>query len=121
MERVAVDELDARWIALDGAVNARVVVAGVLLRSDNLQGLSERDVRVLVVEHGLELVLDLRTPYEVASEGPGPITSEPAVRVEHRSLFPDSGTPTSTPRRSCRTGRPRLTRGPTSRRSSGLT
>lgn len=91
MECVAVEELDARWIELDGAVNARVVVPGVLLRSDNLQGLSERDVRVLVAEHGLELVLDLRTPYEVASEGPGPITSEPSVRIEQRSLFPESG------------------------------
>jgi hypothetical protein len=88
---VAVEELDTRWIALDGAVNARVVVPGVLLRSDNLQGLSERDVRVLVVDHRLEIVLDLRTAYEVASEGPGPMTTEPAVRIEHRSLFPESG------------------------------
>ncbi len=88
---MAVEQLDARWIALDGAVNARVVVPGVLLRSDNLQGLSERDVGLLVAEHRLELVLDLRTAYEVASEGPGPMTSEPAVRIEHLSLFPETG------------------------------
>jgi protein-tyrosine phosphatase len=47
------------WIDLDGAVNARVVVPGVLLRADNLQSLSARD--------------------------------EAAVRIEHRSLYPDSG------------------------------
>jgi protein-tyrosine phosphatase len=88
---VAVEQVDGRWIALDGAVNARVVVPGVLLRSDNLQGLSDRDVGLLVAEHRLELVLDLRTAYEVASEGPGPMTSEPAVRIEHLSLFPETG------------------------------
>ncbi len=79
------------WLALDGAVNARVVVPGVLLRADNLQGLSGRDVRLLVREEGLEVVLDLRTDVEVALEGPGPLTAEPEVRIEHRSLFPDSG------------------------------
>ena len=87
---MAVAQSDPLWIALDGAVNARVVVPGVLLRSDNLQGLSERDVSLLVGDHGLELVLDLRTAFEVASEGPGPMTGEPAVRIEHRSLYPDS-------------------------------
>ena len=39
---------EVRWIALDGAVNARVVAPGVLLRSDNLQSLTARDVRLLV-------------------------------------------------------------------------
>ena len=80
-----------RWIALDGAVNARAVVPGVLLRADNLQGLSARDVRLLVDEHALEVVLDLRTDVEVELEGPGPMTDELAVRIEHRSLYPDSG------------------------------
>jgi hypothetical protein len=80
-----------RWLALDGAVNARVVVPRVLLRADNLQSLSARDVRLLVDEEGLEVVLDLRTDTEVAREGPGPLTTEPAVRIEHRSLYPDSG------------------------------
>lgn len=81
----------ARWIALDGAVNARAVVPGVLLRTDNLQSLSARDVRVLVEEQGVEAVVDLRTDVEVSLEGPGPITHEPGVRIEHRSLYPDSG------------------------------
>lgn len=80
-----------RWLALDGAVNARAVIPGVLLRADNLQALSAEDVRRLVEEESLEVVLDLRTDTEVQSEGPGPITAVPAVRIEHRSLYPDSG------------------------------
>jgi protein-tyrosine phosphatase len=80
-----------QWLLLDGAVNARVVIPGALLRSDNLQSLSPRDVRTLVDEQGLELVVDLRTDVEVAREGPGPLAAEPAVRIEHRSLYPDSG------------------------------
>jgi hypothetical protein len=78
------------WIDLDGTVNARVVVPGVLLRADNLQALSARDVRRLVEEQGVQLVLDLRTDIEVDLEGPGPMAVEPAVRIEHRSLYPDS-------------------------------
>jgi protein-tyrosine phosphatase len=80
-----------QWIALDGAVNARAVVPRVLLRADNLQSLSARDVRLLVDREALEVVLDLRTDVEVELEGPGPMTAELAVRIEHRSLYPDSG------------------------------
>ena len=80
------------WIELDGAVNVRAVVPGVLLRSDNLQELSDEDVRRLIEEHVLEVVVDLRTDVEVALEGPGPLHSEDAVRIEHRSLYPDRGT-----------------------------
>jgi protein-tyrosine phosphatase len=80
-----------RWIALDGAVNARAVVPGVLLRADNLQSLTARDVQRLIEEEGLEVVLDLRTDVEVELEGPGPLTAEPRVRIEYRSLYPDSG------------------------------
>lgn len=76
------------WIELDGAVNARAVVPGVLLRSDNLQSLSGRDVEVLVREHGLEVVLDLRTDVEVALEGPGPLAADARVRIAHHSLYP---------------------------------
>lgn len=86
-----VESLSPRWIPLDGAVNARAVVPGVLLRADNLQSLSPRDVRRLVEEEALELVLDLRTDIEVELEGPGPMTTERRVRIEHRSLYPDSG------------------------------
>lgn len=80
-----------RWIDLEGAANARAVLPGVLLRSDNLQSLTEGDVRTLVDEHGVEVVLDLRTDIEVSLEGPGLITREPRIRIEHRSLYPDSG------------------------------
>jgi protein-tyrosine phosphatase len=82
---------EARWIALDGAANARVVVPGVLLRSDNLQSLTAQDVRRLVEQETLRVVLDLRTDLEVELEGPGPIAREPRVRIEHRSLYPRSG------------------------------
>lgn len=37
------------------------------------------------------MVVDLRTDVEVELEGPGPLTAEAAVRIEHRSLYPDSG------------------------------
>lgn len=84
-------ELNPRWIALDGAVNARVVVPGVLLRADNLQSLSARDVRLLIDEEGLGVVLDLRTDVEVELEGPGPLNAERDIRIEYRSLYPDSG------------------------------
>jgi protein-tyrosine phosphatase len=80
-----------RWIDLDGAVNVRAVVPGVLLRADNLQSLSPRDVRRLVDEEAVEVVLDLRTDVEVELEGAGPMVAEPRVRIEHRSLYPDSG------------------------------
>jgi protein-tyrosine phosphatase len=82
---------NVRWLALDGAANARVVVPGVLLRSDNLQSLTTRDVRRLVEQETLEVVLDLRTDVETELEGPGPLTREPRVRIEHRSLYPRSG------------------------------
>ncbi len=78
------------WIALDGAVNARAVVPGVLLRADNLQSLSARDVRRLVDEHAVEVVIDLRTDVEVVREGDGPMGAEPSVTIELRSLYPDS-------------------------------
>jgi hypothetical protein len=88
---VAISDYTPRWLELDGAVNARTVVPGVLLRADNLQSLSGRDVQRLVAEEGLEVVLDLRTNTEVQSEGPGPLTAHPGVRIEHRSLYPDTG------------------------------
>lgn len=78
------------WIPLEGAANARAVVPGVLLRSDNLQGLTQRDLRRLIEQESLEVVLDLRTGVEVELEGPGPMASEPGVRIEHLSLYPEA-------------------------------
>ena len=87
-----------RWLELDGAVNVRDVgglpttdgrttAAHVLLRSDNLQGLTDKDVRRLVDDWGLRTVLDLRTPAEVAGEGPGPLVRE-GLRHVHLDLIP---------------------------------
>lgn len=93
---------DTRWIQLDGAVNTRdlgglttedgeQVQPDRLIRSDNLQDLSDADVRRLVDDHDVRAVADLRTGVEVALEGPGPMTREPRVAVHHLSLFPESG------------------------------
>jgi protein tyrosine/serine phosphatase len=91
-----------RWIALEGAVNARdlggvplagggVIASGRLLRSDNLQDLTPADVAHLVDDHGLRAVVDLRTGVEVRLEGPGPLIEHERVVVEHRSLYPEAG------------------------------
>ena len=82
------DTAGTGWLGLDGTDNTRVVVPGVLMRSDNLQALSERDVRTLVEREHLEVVLDLRSELEVDLEGPGPLTREPRVRIEYLSLHP---------------------------------
>lgn len=92
----------SRWITLQGAANVRdlgglpavdgaVTRPNRLIRSDNLQALTPSDVRALVDEHELRAVADLRTGVEVAAEGPGPLTREPAVRIVHLSLFPEEG------------------------------
>jgi protein tyrosine/serine phosphatase len=91
-----------RWIDLEGAANARdlggvplagggAVAPGRLLRSDNLQDLTEADVAHLVEERGLRAVIDLRTGVEVRLEGPGPLMDDDRVVVEHRSLYPEAG------------------------------
>jgi protein tyrosine/serine phosphatase len=91
-----------RFIDLDGAVNVRDLgglavagggrtASGVLLRADNLQDLSERDVARLVDDLDLRVVIDLRTREEVALEGPGPLADDGRVEIRHRSLFPEAG------------------------------
>jgi len=91
-----------RWLPLQGAANGRdlgglplhgggVTRPGVLLRTDNLQGLTDADVRLLVDELSVRVVVDLRTGMEVEQEGPGPLTREPAVEIRHRSLYPEAG------------------------------
>ena len=91
-----------RWIQLDGAVNVRdlgglpaagggVVRPHRLIRADNLQDLSPADLRLLVDRYEVRAVADLRTSVEVDSEGPGPMTAEALVRIEHLSLFPEAG------------------------------
>ena len=85
------------WIDMEGLVNLRDVggmptrdggeiSAGRLLRSDNLQGLTQSDIdRLLGI--GLTDVVDLRSEYEVDSEGPGPLVAYPSVRIHQHSLF----------------------------------
>jgi rhodanese-related sulfurtransferase len=92
----------SRWIDLDGAdnvrdlgglptVDGRVVQAHRLIRSDSLQSLSAADVRHLVDDLEVRAVADLRTEVEVDLEGPGPMTREPSVDIQHFSLFPEAG------------------------------
>ncbi|NKZ08474.1 tyrosine-protein phosphatase [Actinomadura latina] len=92
----------ARWIELDGAVNARDLGGlpaadgrttrwGRVLRSDNLQDLSVADVRVLLDDYALKNVIDLRSDAEVRLEGPGPLTRIPTVTVHQLSLFAEGG------------------------------
>jgi protein-tyrosine phosphatase len=92
-----------RWIDLDGAVNARdvggiplaegrgAVAAGRLLRSDNLQDLTDADVAHLIDDHRVRAVIDLRTGVEVRLEGPGPLLADERVEVLHHSLYPEAG------------------------------
>ncbi len=90
------------WIELDGAVNVRDLGAlatddgratapGRLLRGDNLQDLSPSDVRKLVTGLGVTTVIDLRSPWEVTSEGPGPLTRVGSVRHVYHSVLPELG------------------------------
>ncbi|WP_113701475.1 tyrosine-protein phosphatase [Nonomuraea lactucae] len=91
-----------RWIDLEGAVNVRdlgglptsdggVTRYGRILRADNLQGLTHRDVSRLVGELKLRHVVDLRSTAEVALEGPGPLTREQGVTHHHLTLFAEGG------------------------------
>ena len=91
-----------RWLHLDGTANTRDLgglpttdggrtVPGRILRSDNLQTLSEADVRTLVDELKLRDVIDLRTTAEVLLEGRGPLRYVPEVTHRHFSLIPERG------------------------------
>ena len=93
---------NGRWIDLDGAANVRDIggleatdgrrtATGVLLRADNLQGLSGRDVLRLVEDLGVRVVVDLRTRVEVELEGEGPLVADGRVEIRHRSLLPEAG------------------------------
>jgi protein-tyrosine phosphatase len=98
----ATDDTDytVLWIELDGAANVRdlgglrtedgaALRPGRLIRSDNLQTLSDADVARLVDEIGVRSVADLRTSIEVGAEGPGPLHSRPEVEVRNLSLYPE--------------------------------
>jgi protein tyrosine/serine phosphatase len=93
------------WIELEGAANVRdlgglatqdggEIVAGRLLRSDNLQGLSPSDVARLVGDLGLTTVVDLRSTAELVSEGPAPLDAVAGVRHAHHPILPEQGSAT---------------------------
>lgn len=63
--------------------------AGLVLRSDNLQDLTEPDMRRLVDELGLRTVLDLRTDSERRGTGPGPLAGRSLVRHVDLSFIPE--------------------------------
>ncbi|MBA3907049.1 MAG: tyrosine-protein phosphatase [Pseudonocardiales bacterium] len=76
-----------RWVRFEGLDNVRDVGglplrgggatrSGVLLRSASLHWATPADVRRLVDEYGLRLVLDLRTPREIDRDGPTPVAAE---------------------------------------------
>lgn len=89
--------MQRRWIDLEGLVNLRdvgglptrdggAVTVGRLLRSDNLQTLTTTDIDRLL-ELGLTDVVDLRSRFEVDSEGPGPLAGNPSIVIHRHSLF----------------------------------
>ena len=91
-----------RWVRLDGTTNTRDLgglpttdgrqtLPNRILRSDNLQTLSEDDVRRLVHEIGLREVIDLRTSAEILLEGRGPLRAVDEVNHLHFSLIPERG------------------------------
>lgn len=89
------------WIELEGAVNVRdvggmttsdgrAIRPGALIRSANLQHLTDADIHTLVRDLGVRRVVDLRTDVEVEREGPGRMHAQPEVVIHHLSLYPDS-------------------------------
>jgi protein-tyrosine phosphatase len=95
--------LSHQWIELTGGANTRDLGglptldghrtrSGALIRSANLQHLTEEDKRILVAELGVRRVVDLRSDVEVAKEGRGPMHAEASVTIHHLSLLPDSPT-----------------------------
>jgi protein-tyrosine phosphatase len=97
---VTSDIARVNWVQLEGTVNVRDVGGvptedgsrvrrGVLLRSANLQHLTEDDIRALREDFGIRRVVDLRTDTEVSKEGPGPLHAVPEIAIHHLSLYPD--------------------------------
>lgn len=89
--------VSVQWLEFDSLVNARDV-GGIpttdggtirsrqLIRSDNLQALTRTDIARL--RHlGVTDVVDLRSVFEVESEGPGPLVGEPGFTIHHHSYF----------------------------------
>ena len=86
------------WIELDGVANMRDLggmptvdggrtASGRLIRSDNLQGLSDADVDRLVARLGVRDIVDLRSEAEIHVEGPGPLRRVEGLTHHEHSLF----------------------------------
>jgi protein-tyrosine phosphatase len=86
------------WIDLEGAVNVRDVggtptadggetVYRRLLRSENLQDLTEDDIVLLVDEIGVTTVVDLRSTRELMIEGPAPLDVVDGVQHAHHPVL----------------------------------
>jgi protein tyrosine/serine phosphatase len=87
------------WIDVEGAANMRDlggtptedggrIAPHRLLRSDNLQDLTEQDVNLLVNDFKVTTIVDLRTPGEVEREGPGPLDAVATVRHAYHPVLP---------------------------------
>jgi protein-tyrosine phosphatase len=100
--------VDDRHLRFDGLDNVRDVgglplrgggttAYGVLLRSASLLEASPADVRRLVDEYGLRVVLDLRTPREIERDGPTAVAAAGVETVpltfigESREYLPETG------------------------------
>jgi protein-tyrosine phosphatase len=90
-----------RWLALEGLDNIRDVGGlplrsggttrtGVLLRSASLRHCTPADVRFLVEDFGLRLVLDLRTQREIDADGPTALAAA-GVETVALSFIPEEG------------------------------
>lgn len=88
-----------RWLPLATALNLRDVGGlpaaagahvrpGVLLRSGSLRLLDADDARALIVDYGVHTVVDLRTPQELATDGPSRLAGLGAATV-HLPLITD--------------------------------
>jgi protein tyrosine/serine phosphatase len=87
------------WIDVEGAANMRDlggtptedggrIAPRRLLRSDNLQDLTEQDVSLLVNDLKVTTIVDLRTTGEVDREGPGPLDATETVRHTYHPVLP---------------------------------
>jgi protein-tyrosine phosphatase len=97
-----VDEVHARrWIEIDGVVNMRDL-GGLptadggstawrrLIRSDDLQALSDAAVDHLVADVGVRDIVDLRSETELHLLGDGPLRVLESLTHHHHSLLPGS-------------------------------
>ena len=91
-----------RWLHLDGTTNTRDLGGlptvdggetqfGRILRSDNLQTLSDADVATLIGELRSSEVVDLRTTAEILMEGRSPLRDVDTVTHRHFTLLPERG------------------------------